>query len=158
LATVPILVTVVDDGEDLIRRIPADSNCYDSSHGALRLSSTAFNDRERMPSVDRRRMKASLDDCKNHPTDGLLLLITNEVRAISLAQTDQKGKPTSDLHKIDVIHRPIEAGDAGGLPANEAHSQVESTPALSESRFKKLKEALARIAAKRGWLVSPAQS
>ena len=64
-------------------------------------------------------MKASLDDCKYHPTDGLLLLIANEVRAISLPQTDQKGKPTSDIHQIDVMHRPIEADDGGGLPANE---------------------------------------
>jgi hypothetical protein len=158
VAAVPTLVTIVDDSEDLIRRIPADSNCYDSSDGTLRFSSTAFNDRDHMPSVDRRKLKASLNDCKNHPTDGLLLLIANEVRAIKLPQTDQKGKPTSDTHKIDVMHRPIDADNAWGLPANEAHSQVESTPILSESRFKKLKEALARIAEKRGWLASPVSS
>ena len=46
----------------------------------------------------------------------------------------------------------------GAYRPMRAHSQVESTPILSESRFKKLKEALARIAEKRGWLVSPAPS
>jgi hypothetical protein len=153
---VPTPVTVVDDNENLIRRVPADSNCYDSSDGTLRLSSTAFNDLQRMPSFDRRKMRTSLDDCKNHRTDGLLLLIAHEVRAIKLLQTDPKGKPTSDAHKIDVMHRPIEAGNADGLAVNEAHSQIETAPSLGDARFKKLKEALARIAQKHGWLTPPA--
>lgn len=154
----PTPVTVVDDHEELIRRIPADSSCYDSSDGTLRLSSTAFNDPERMPSVDRRKMRASLDDCKNHPSDGLLLLIAREVRAINLPQIEAKGKPAANAHKIDVMHRPIEAGNRDALPVNGAHSQIETTPSLGDARFKKLKEALARLAEKHGWLASPVSS
>jgi hypothetical protein len=56
------------------------------------------------------------------------------------------------------MHRPIDAGNADGLPANEAHSQIEMTPGPGDARFKKLKEALARLATKRGWLTSPVSS
>jgi hypothetical protein len=99
-------------------------------------------------------MKVSLDECKLTSTDGLVCLIAKEVRKLELLEYDN-GKPTGSNHQIDVIHRPIEPGDPQGLPENPAHSQIETTPALSGSRFNRLKEALARLAEKRGWLVKP---
>jgi hypothetical protein len=56
------------------------------------------------------------------------------------------------------MHRPIETGNADSLPVNEAHSQIEATPSIGDARFKKLKEALARIAVKHGWLTPPVSS
>jgi hypothetical protein len=155
---VPTPVTIVDDPEELIRRIPADSGFYNTNDGTLRFSASAFNARDRMPSVDRRKMRASLDDCKNDATDGLVLLIAAEVRAIDAQPGNQTTTPNPAIYKVDVMHRPIDAGNADGLPANEAHSQIEMTPGPGDARFKKLKEALARLATKRGWLTSPVSS
>jgi len=100
-------------------------------------------------------MRASTDACKQRPTDGLLLLIADEVRKILLPQMNNKGKPTGIHYQIDVIHRPVELDNPQRLPENPAHSQIESTPDLNGSRFNKLKEALARLAEKHGWLVKP---
>jgi hypothetical protein len=59
------------------------------------------------------------------------------------------------MHIVDAIHRPIEEGNANGEPPNDAHAQIESHPDLGDARFKKLKEALVRIAERRGWLIAP---
>lgn len=147
-------VTPINDSEELIRRIPSDSPHYAQPTQGCKLTSTAFNDPNRQPSVDRRGMKASLDACKLAPTDGLVCLIAEEVRRLELLEYDN-GKPTGSKHTIDVLHRPVEAGNPQGLAENSAHSQIETTPAISGSRFNKLKEALARLAEKRGWLVEP---
>lgn len=154
-------VTHVDDAEQLIRRVPAVGGCF-KSIAPIELSSTAFNDRSHKPSVDRLRMKASSDDCKLQPTDGLVMLIAGEVRAIdggivmganNKPLVDASGNPTGETYRIDVLHRPIEA--SATTKENAAHTQIETTPAPGRSPFERIKERLARLADTRGWIVEP---
>jgi len=144
-------VTLVQNTEELIRRVSADS-----TRGDGKLTSTAFNDPNRQPSVDRRSLRASLDECKVKSTDGLVRLVADEIRKLQIAQIDAATRePAGTNYQIDVMHRPIDLGNDRGEPPNPAHSQIEATPALNRSRFDKLKELLARLAEKNGWLVQP---
>jgi hypothetical protein len=102
-------------------------------------------------------MLASLEAAKLSSTDGLVRLFAHEVRSLKLSQV-VNNKPTDQDHVIDVIHRPVEEGNPQGLPENPAHSQIEAMPALSGSRFNKLKEMLARCATKHGWISVPTTS
>jgi hypothetical protein len=100
---VPIPISLVEDAEGLIRRVPADLSFYgtDPTTGDLRVSLTAFNDRWRKPSVDRQAMLATLDAAKLVASDGLVRLLTHEVRAIELAQvvngklSDKRNRPVT---------------------------------------------------------------
>jgi hypothetical protein len=164
---VDIQITRIDEAEELIRRVPADPNLYgtDPASGELRISSSAFNDPELKPSVDRRKMLAKLEDSKKTPTDGLVKLVTMDVRNIKTVEqfdkagnkipSDNPGQPFK-IHPFDAIHRPVAEDPTRGTAENPAHSQIEATPELNSGRFKKLKEALARLATKNGWLISPA--
>jgi hypothetical protein len=144
-------ITLVEDTEDLIRRVSADA-----TRGDGKLTSTAFNDPNCQPSVDRRTMRASLDDCKVKSTDGLVKLVAEDVRKLQIPQIDPAtSKPAGTNYLIDVMHRPIDPGNSRGDPPNPAHSQIEATPTLNRSRFDKLKEKLARLAEKHGWLIKP---
>ena len=159
MAHIPI--TIVGDPEELIRRIPASTNCYKinpAEGNRLILSASAFNDRDHKPSVDRRFMRQALEECQNNATDGLVKIVAGDVRLI---RTVQQIDPTTNkaidgtFHAFDPIHCPICADSPDGLPENPAHCQIESTPPVNASRFKKLKEALARIAQIHGWLIPP---
>jgi hypothetical protein len=147
-------ITRVEDAEELIRRVAANSTGYAYETGQLVISASAFNDPHEQPSVDRRTMRTSIGDCKTLSTDGLAKLYAHEVRGVLLPQKDPNGNVIGS-YRVDAIHRPVEASNAGGLPPNPAHSQIESTPHPTRSRFKVLKEALARIATKHGWMVAP---
>jgi hypothetical protein len=164
---VEIQITRIEEAEQLIRRVPADPNLYgtDAATGELRISSSAFNDTAFKPSVDRRKMLARLEDSKKRHTDGLVKLLAADVRNIqTVEQIDKAGNKIPDatqyqsfkVHRFDAIHRPIAADPALGIAENPAHSQIEGTPELNGGRFRKLKEVLARLATKDGWLVSPA--
>lgn len=156
LTSLPVTtpITRIEDAEVLIRSIRADLP-YSTEDGILRLPSTAFNDRNCKPSVDRVCMKVSPDDCKLKATDGLVCLIAGEVRALKWAQMDKSGKATGTNCEVDILHRPVDPNNPDGLPENPAHSQIESTLTLSRTQFDKLKEKLARFAGKHGWLVQP---
>lgn len=91
-------------------------------------------------------MLPSLEAAKQSSSDGLLKLLACEIRAVVLPQI-VNNRPTNHNHVIDVIHRPVQA--------NPAHSQIEACPPLGDARFKKLKEALARICEQYGWVVAP---
>jgi hypothetical protein len=148
--------TLVEDQETLLRSVPASGEYY--SHdpsGNLQLSSTAFNDRNRQPSMDRQVLLQSVDAAKKSATDGLIKLEANEIRAIQLHQVDNRGKPKAELHAIDVIYSPVLPGNAQGLAPNPAHSHLETNPPISASRFNRLKELLARAAQKYGWIIKP---
>lgn len=56
--------------------------------GKLKISSEAFRDRERKPSVDRAELKESNPSLsKRNDTDGIISLITADVRAIGTVKT-----------------------------------------------------------------------
>lgn len=153
----PTPTTLVEGGEELIRSVPNIPECHgsDPDTGALKLSVSAFNDPGRQPSVDRRNMLAFLDAAKRNASHGLVKVIASEVRSIDLKIIDPNGEPSDTSYKIDVAHRPIDEGNPDNLPPNPAHSQVESVPVLTNSRFKKLKERLAQIAERHGWVSAP---
>jgi hypothetical protein len=134
----------VADQEDLYRRVRKDA-CK-TVGDSLKLSSTAFNDLSKQPSVDRVSMRASPQESQWEPTDGIALLLTEEVRAIVIPVTSApRDKPAQFV--VDVWARPLEE--------NPAHAQIEATPEFTKSRFDKLKEALVRLAEKRGWVIEP---
>jgi hypothetical protein len=152
VATRVVAKTLVDDLEHLYRRVESGRNYCKKENDGWRISSSAFDDRHLKPSVDR----ASLRD--NDPVktqidrqDGVALLIASEVRQISKQGLDpepQEGGSKLVTYHVDVLHRPE--------PENPAHSQVEPTPPYkTPSVFKRIREALARLAAKRPWLIEP---
>lgn len=143
---------LISDDENIYRSIPNHPDMVTMVEGKPRFSSSAFNDRTQKVSVDQASLREYPEQSKMSETDGIVSLITAEVRAIDSVADADSGLP----YRIDVIERPIIAGNPDGLPENLAHAQVESAPELSnKSRFKKLKEALARLATNRGWLIGP---
>ncbi len=147
----------IANGEVLYRRVPNAPGLYSTlPNGDLRLSSTAFNDRGEKPSVDRAILRLSPEETKHEVKDGVVTLGASEIRSIvNIADTEAiDGEPLD--YAIDVLYRPILAGNPEGDAENLAHAQIEAAPAFkASSRFKKLKEALAVMASKHGWLVSP---
>ena len=104
--------------------------------------------------MDRGSMLPSVEAAKKGATDGLVKVVAFEVRTIQLEIFDND-KPTGKNHVLDAVHRPIEPGNPDNDPPNPAHSQVEAVPVLNGSRFVKLKERLAQIATRHGWIVAP---
>lgn len=145
----------IESEEGLYRRVPSNQGKYAIVEGRLRFSSTAFNDPGRKPSVDRAKLRNSPEETKWDPTDGVVSLVAFEVRAIKVENTEAT-KDDPSHYSVDIVPRPIPAGNPEQLPENMAHAQIESDPVMaSGSRFRKLKEALAQIADHRGWLVEP---
>jgi hypothetical protein len=121
--------------------------------GNLQISSEAFRDRDRKPSVDRaelRKFNPALS--KLSDTDGVVSLMTAEVRAIGIVKTKIQNEDAV-VHAVDVVYDPT--------PENPAHSQIIVKPELFGSKskqkntFKLLQLALAELAAKNGWTVEP---
>jgi hypothetical protein len=144
---------VVADDELLYRCIfcGLDKN-YRVGESGLELSSQAFTDRNQAPSVDRAKLCAfDPKFTQKNPDDGVVSLITGEVRMINVSQNDQKGKPLFD-YKIDVCSRPTDD--------NPSHAQIEPSPDYeSKGAFRKVAERLARLATERiekqGWEIKP---
>lgn len=122
---------------------------YKVEDNKVYVSISAFRDASLAPSVDRAIL------CEYNPThtqknleDGVVSLICQDVRLIdAVVQKDSKGKEEF-TYKIDVLPRP--------LPNNDAHAQIEPTPAYrSKSVFRKLLERLAFLANQREWEILP---
>lgn len=146
----------VTDDEQLYRRIPNSREFFSVVDGEPRFSSSAFNDRKHKPSVNRSKIRPDPCETKADPADGITSLIAVEVRAITTIKNEGALPNDPELYGIDVIPRPIPADNPDGLPENLAHAQIESNPEFkTSSRFKKLKEALALLANKRGWVIDP---
>ena len=133
---VDIQITRIDGAEDLIRRVPADPNLYgaDAASGELRISSSAFNDPELKPSVERRNLLVRLEDSKKKPTDGLVKLVALDVRSIqSVEQFDKAGNKIPDdnpsqpfkIHRFDAIHRPVAADPSRGIAENDSFTTAQ---------------------------------
>ena len=139
---------MVSNDEFLYRSVPNSPDCFSMVDGKVRFSSSAFNDRAWKVSVDRAQLVESAEETKFNQTDGVVALLTLDVRAIDSVKQDENGP----AYRIDVVARPIEEDKDQGIEANPAHAQVESAPDLAnKSRFKKLKEALAQLATRAGW-------
>jgi hypothetical protein len=139
--------TKIENEELLYRSARADGSDYTNTCGCLQVSSSAFNDRENKPSVDRSSLRTNPIEVKKSATDKVIALLTAEVRNITDVKVsgDEKDLRT---HAVDALHRPILTD-----PKNIAHSQIECDPEFeNKSRFKKLKEALARLASKSGFV------
>ena len=131
-----------------VREDPKYDEYYYNDAGELVINPAAFKDSHKKPSVDR----AELNGCdpslsKLSCTDGIVSLITSEVRAI----------PDEDCtiadHIIDVIYAPT--------MERSAHSEITMTSkhCVTDSRrnkvFKKLRYALAHQATEKGWTLAP---
>lgn len=144
----------VGDAEVLYRRVPTGQNYYRLVGGVLRVSSQAFADRHRAPSVDRAVL------CGHDPhwaqesaDDGVVSVVASDVRAIDLPQRDLKGN-VEFRYGIDVHPDPIAA--SAERRANPAHAEIRPSPEYrTDSVFKRLLEALARLAGDRPWDVRP---
>lgn len=115
--------------------------------GTFKLSAMAFSDPYYRPSVNRAKL------CDNNPKltqfdpkDGVVQLVTHEVRAIgTVVQNDPKGKPIKKFN-IDVEHVPE--------PDNFSHAEIYANPEIqSKSVFRKMIESLAQLANKRPWAI-----
>lgn len=124
----------VHDKENLYRRVPDDPRNFAVEGSHHRVSSAAFSDRSRQPSVDRAWLKGDQPrNSKKSPSDCVVGLITEEVRTkIDISPRD-----------VDVVPDPIK-GHATE-PDNLAHALVITDPAFdNDSQFKRLKRALAK--------------
>lgn len=144
----------LDGGELLHRSINPEDVIY--TEGAWSLSTTAFNDRNKKPSVDRVAIRPDAHQTKRGPDCGVVALLTHEVRVEALVPLppDTPASDTSN-YVVDVFARPIEKDNPPGEPENRSHAQIESAPEPTGSRFRKLKEALCRLAERRGFVVAP---
>ena len=142
----------VYDYEELYRSVRPGE--YKTIDGKVIISASAFNDRERKPSVDRAWLDRDFMDIRKSPSDGITMLIAGEVRSNSAVETfDGKGRKIGQ-HTADVMHRPII--NCPEEPDNPAHCQIECNPALeTDNTFKRLKEALAGLATRVGFIVRP---
>jgi hypothetical protein len=133
--------TIVHDTEELYRAIKSKSKAYTQVDGRTVFSSSAFDDRMLTPSVDRSALILNPRYSMKSPSDGIAKLIAREVRTSCKIVIDPNAKGPSVEYAVDVIHRPILNDPVE--PENLAHCQIECNPAISSnSRFKKLKEAL----------------
>lgn len=128
----------VDDHELLYRAIRPDANLLTyNEDGTLRISSNAFNDALRRPSVDRASL--CIDgpaECQMRfaPGSGILSLLTEDVRAISATHG-----VTGIIYCADV--------EAVPLPNNVTHAEIFGKPPFDTDKvFVRIKHSLARIA------------
>ena len=146
----------VKDGEPLYRWVPkvdrVGTPLYSIEAGRLRFSSTAFNDRNGRPSVDRALLRNSNPHCQRRTTDdGVISLSASSLRSIPpISQKNGPGQ-TDSKHNVDVTAVP--------LALNRAHAEIVSIPSLTGSAaIGRFKDALARLAEKSGWCVEPGSS
>lgn len=153
----------VSNDEELYRNVrgeeEADEYYHDPNTKRLVITSKAFLDRKKEPSVDRAKLKNF--DPRNsllRENNGIISLITEEVRQIgNVKSNDQKGNEFS--HAVDVLADPNPPDD----PGNNAHSLIVVEPKYLSSdkkgkAFQLLRRSLARLATERGWKLEPQRS
>ena len=132
------LLSRVDESEVLYRAVKNDPRMFPTDgEGNRRISSMAFNDAGRRPSVDR----ASL--CPKGPSEtrdrfsagsGVLSLVAKDVRALTATHG-----ATGNVYGVDVEPVP--------LPENVSHAEIFGRlPFDTEKVFDRIKQSLARIA------------
>lgn len=146
----------VQSTEILWRSIRPDQVAF--PNGILKISATAFNDKNMKPSMDRKNLRSLPEETRLNDGDGVAQIITADVRAISIlvSPEDEDPQKRNQKHNVNVIARPILLDNLGGEKENLAHAQVKVEPDyINASRFNKLKEALARLALKQPWAIQP---
>ena len=129
----------VRDDETLYRSV-VPSLWKQKSDGEFYLSTQAFADRNRRPSVDRARLCGHDPSYTQfRPSDYVCSLFTEDVRAIStVVSHDRRGVPQV-RHNIDV--EPVPLSD------NAAHAEIYAVPEISSGGlFGRLLERLAYLA------------
>jgi hypothetical protein len=145
----------VENNEILHRSVPCDAVVW--TPDGWHLTSEAFNDRGMAPSVDRRAIRPLAEESKLSPTDGIAQLLAAEVRECDqVVHNPDVPAPEQVRYKLDVEPDPIREGNAEGRVPNLSHALIKSAPTVaSKSRFKKIKEALCRLARRREWVIRP---
>ena len=84
-----------------------------------------------------------------HSTWIIVKVVASEVRGIGVIRAkDSKGRDVGICYHVDVHPRPLEE--------NPAHAQIEADPTIaSDSLFRRVKEMLALLAARHGWIIRP---
>jgi hypothetical protein len=145
----------VSDDEVLYRRLLYENNHYkilDSEQHTVQISSQAFADRSYKISVDRAKL-CNFDPVYTQKQEecAVVSLVTRDVRKIdTVIERDKKGRDIIK-HSIDVIPDKMEE--------NQAHALIVPNPEYRNpnprSLFRKLLEALARLANDREWEIPP---
>lgn len=144
-------VDKVEDDEILYRRVLFQKNHYRiDSEFNVKISSQAFLDRQYKVSVDRAKI-CNFDPTKTQQKkeNAVVSLLTKDVRRIdTVIERNQKGKCV-EKHRIDVIPDALED--------NEAHALIVTDPDYQKPKkvFRKLVDALARLANEREWVIYP---
>jgi hypothetical protein len=147
----------VADEERLFRRIRNESTEYKvASDGSLLLSSTAFQDRNCRPSVDRETLCPSSPPAawtQEEACHGVVWLLARGVRALKpIGERIVPGQPKESVsHAIDVYPDAILATET--VRANPAHAEIRPTPEwVTKSAFRRFLEHLSQLAQ---WEIRP---
>jgi hypothetical protein len=147
--------TPVGDHEWLYRAIPSNGKGYRMTEEGLRISASAFADRQRRPSVDRSALRTDPADARIGANDGVTRLLTHDVRRIGHIPVAPNDPASARVYTVDVVHRPTSIAN-GDRRDNPAHCQIEASPSFaSDNHFRKLIEALAKLATHQGWVIPP---
>lgn len=146
----------ISDDEVLYRRVPSNIKglLKIQPDGTVKVSSQAFQEPNRRPSVDRAKIREN-DPWKTlgSYTGGVISIITFDVRSIDiLVQYDKNQNPTGPI-KVDVKPDPI--FDDPIEPDNPAHAEIYTDPICSKNAFQRLCERLALLANNRPWEIEP---
>jgi hypothetical protein len=145
----------ISNEEQLYRSVPSTGGFFKVVDGKVRFSSSAFNDARFSPSVDRAGLRNSPAESKLQESHGITGLKAADARGIRV-QVMPEAPTGPEFYAVDVVSRPVLAGNDRGLPENLAHAQIESNPYIvANKRFQKIKEALALEATKYGWVLEP---
>jgi len=153
-----VMVGQVTDDEHLFRRVRgsvAGQTCYQTVGNRVLFSQSAFNDPDKEPSADRAGLRANPELSRFVPEDGIVTLGVDQVRKIGpIDKLTERGKPAKDSqgrkigYTVDVVPKPR----WGNCP----HALIVMVPgAAGAGAFKRLKEALARLASDAGWTIQP---
>lgn len=118
----------------MYRHVRNDPRNFAGKGADWRVSTAAFGDRSRQPSVDRAWLRDYEPRNSQHdPTDCVVCLVAGDVRTVKDVAP----------REVDVVPDPVQ--DHQTLPDNPAHALVVTDPALdNDSQFKRLKRALAK--------------
>ena len=133
----------IADDELLYRSVRDLAECHvTTAQQLVQLSQSAFNDPDHQPSVDRASLRPSGPDSARRGEDhGVVGLDARSVRRIVFA--------SKDGNHVTLVK-------AAPLPDNAAHALICADPNVSSgSAFRRMKEALCRIAKPGGWLSLP---
>ena len=139
---------IVADDEALYRAVANLREHFPrDAQGVRRLSAAVFSDRKMRPSVDRAYLRGYQPErSKFSLSDGVLQVYAHQVRAISVLQNDEKGRPMPYRAFVaDVEPVPV--------PENEAHAEIYGKPPFdNKSVFRRVCEVLTRNSE---WAVEP---